>query len=75
MTVEDLTAAEVAGLFRVSEQAVHKWAHDAKLPFRWVKGQRRFPATAVALLAQDHHAPLPDWLASAATTTPREASR
>jgi transcriptional regulator with XRE-family HTH domain len=67
---QELTAAEVAELFQVSETAVHKWANQDRLPFRRVKGQRRFPASAVARLARDHQVPLPDWLAKAITSTP-----
>ncbi len=75
MTVEDLTAAEVAGVFRVSEQTVQEWARDGKMPHEWVGGRRRFPAAAVAQLAQDHHVPLPDWLALATTSTRQEPSQ
>jgi transposase len=62
-----LTTAEVAGLFRVSEQAVRQWASHHKLPWVWVKGCRRYPADAVAQLAQQHHIPVPDWLPTATT--------
>ncbi len=72
MTVQDLTTGEVAGLFRVSEQAVRQWASHDKLPSTWVKGCRRYPAAAVAQLAHQHQVPLPDWL-RAATATPRRA--
>ena len=72
MTVQDLTTVEVAGLFRVSEQAVRHWASHDKLPSTWVKGRRRYPAAAVAELAQQRNIPLPDWL-RAATATPGRA--
>jgi excisionase family DNA binding protein len=67
---QELTAAEVAGLFGVSETTVRKWAEQERLPFRRVKGQRRFPASAVARLARQHQVPLPDWLAKTITSTP-----
>ena len=70
-TDQELTAAEVAGLFQVSESAVHTWADQDRLPFRRIKGQRRFPAPAVARLAHQHQVPLPDWL-HPATPTPQE---
>ncbi|HZC99235.1 MAG TPA: helix-turn-helix domain-containing protein [Actinomycetes bacterium] len=72
---QELTAAEVAGLFQVSETAVHKWANQDRLPFRWVKGQRHFPAPAVVRLAHQHQVPLPDWLAAASNGTSSEASQ
>lgn len=74
LTVEELTAAEVAGLFQVSESAVHTWANQDRLPFRRVKGQRRFPAAAVARLAHQHQVPLPDWLANTITSARPEPS-
>ncbi len=61
MTTHDLTTAEVAGLFGVCKQAVRHWANHGKLPSTWVQGRRRFPAAAVAELAQHRHIPLPDW--------------
>jgi transcriptional regulator with XRE-family HTH domain len=68
LTDQELTAAEVAGLFQVSESAVHTWADQDRLPFRRIKGQRRFPAPAVARLAHQHQVPLPDWLHPATPT-------
>jgi excisionase family DNA binding protein len=68
VTVRDLTTAEVAGLFGVCKQAVRYWANNGKLPTVWVHGHRRFPAAAVAELAQQHHFPLPDWLRPATAT-------
>jgi hypothetical protein len=72
--IVELTAAQIAGLFHVSETSVHKWADRGRLPSRKIKGQRRFPAPAVAQLARQHQVPLPDWLASAVASTSREAS-
>ena len=72
MSVQDLTTAEVGGLFRVSEQAVRQWASHDKLPSALVQGRRRYPADAVAELAQQHHIQLPDWL-RAATASPGRA--
>jgi len=71
LTDQELTAVEVAALFQVSESAVHTWADQDRLPFRRIKGQRRFPAPAVARLAHQHQVPLPDWL-HPATPTPQE---
>ena len=64
MTVPDRTA-EVAGLFGVCKQAVRTCADRGELPSAWVQGRRRFPAHAVAELAQRHHIPLPDRLRAA----------
>jgi excisionase family DNA binding protein len=72
---QELTAAEVAGLFGVSETTVRKWAEQERLPFRRVKGQRRFPAHAVARLARQHQVPVPDWLGAASNGTASEASQ
>jgi transcriptional regulator with XRE-family HTH domain len=74
LAVVELTAAQVAGLFQVSEPAVHKWADRGRLPSRKIKGQRRFPVPAIAQLARQHQVPLPNWLASAVASTSREAS-
>ena len=70
----DLTTAEVADLFGVSESAVHEWASDDRLPYQWDGGRRRYPAAAVAALAIEHNVPLPDWLADAAGVQPRTPS-
>lgn len=64
----DLTTGEVAGLFGVSQAAVHEWANDHRLPYQWDRGRRRYPAAAVAELATQHHVPLPDWLAATAAS-------
>jgi len=69
--VQDLTNAQVAGLFQVTEQTVHDWASHHKLPHQWVHG-RRYPAAAVAELATARKVPLPDWLASIAANAQRE---
>jgi Helix-turn-helix domain len=71
-SVQDLTNAEVAGLFQVTEQTVHDWARDGKLPYQWVQGRRRYPAVAVAELATACKVPLPDWLAGIAASARRE---
>jgi len=70
VTARELTTAEVADLFGVSESAVHEWASDDRLPYQW--GRRRYPATAVAELATEHNVPLPDWLAGIAASPQRE---
>ncbi len=70
MTARDLTTAEVAGLFGVSESTVHGWANEDRLPSGWDGGRRRYPAPAVAELAAKHKVPLPDWLADAASVQP-----
>ena len=72
MSVQELTSAEVAGLFQVTEQAVRLWASHHKLPHEWVGGRRRYPAAAVAELARDRNIPLPDWLAGIAASPQRE---
>ena len=69
MTARELTTAEVADLFGVSESAVHEWASDDRLPYQW--GRRRYPA--VAELAKDRTIPLPDWLCGTAASAQREA--
>jgi predicted site-specific integrase-resolvase len=71
MTGQDLTAAEVADLFHVSEQTAKRWARHDKLPSRLVKGRRRYPAAAVAELARDRNIPLPDWLRGIAANAPK----
>jgi DNA-directed RNA polymerase specialized sigma24 family protein len=73
-TDQDLTATQVAGLFGVSQTAVWKWAEQGRLPFRQIRGQRRYPAPAIARLAHQHQVPLPDWLAKMITSTSSEAS-
>ena len=72
MTGHDLTAAEVADLFYVSEQTAKRWARDDKVPSQLVKGRRRYPAAAVIELARDRNIPLPDWLCDT-TATAQEA--
>src|SRR6266540_2617496 len=48
-SVQDLTNAQVAGLFQVTEQTVHDWASHHKLPHQWVHG-RRYPTAAHVIL-------------------------
>jgi Helix-turn-helix domain len=71
-SVQDLTNAQVAGLFQVTEQTVHDWASHHKLPHQWVGGRRRYAAAAVAELATEHNVPLPDWLAGSASNAQRQ---
>jgi len=72
-SAQDLTNAQVAGLFQVTEQAVDQWANNGKFPYQWVQGRRRYPAAAVADLATACEVPLPAWLAGIAASAQRES--
>lgn len=50
-----LTTGDIALLFRVSHRAVRCWADSGKLPyFRTLGGHRRFDASAVMELLEEH---------------------
>jgi hypothetical protein len=72
VTPPELTSAQVAEVFQVSEKVVGDWARDDKLPSVWAGRRRRYPAAAVAELAKDRNLPLPDWLVGLAASAPRE---
>lgn len=49
---ELLTAAEAAEILRLTEDTVHRYARQGKVPVVMIAGQRRFPRASIFTLAR-----------------------